>query len=345
MSVFLADISSYEHGLAVAALADCAGILAKATEGTYYIDADYAGWRAQAKAASKLFIAYHFISGEDPDAQAAALAAHIGDPSLPVMLDWEPTGGYRPTLAQLYAVADAMGRRGLRVRLAYVPRWYWSQLGGPDLSGLSNRRIGMVSSAYPGGAGTAAQLYPGDGAAGWQPYGSVTPLLYQFTDQAADGGQRIDMNAYKGTALTFAAFLGAAAPTPAPPTGGTDVALTQQDITAVAAATATEILNRQIPRGGGGMTGSTSLAATTSWFDQQFINLAAAIATAPVVDAQALAASVVAGVLPHLPAAVDAVAFADAVATAVTSHVSGQAVDYQVLADTVSHALAARLAS
>lgn len=219
MAIFAADISSYEHGLAVADLKDCAAILAKCTEGTYYVDADYAGWRTQAKAAAKLFVVYHFISGEDPAEQAKNLAAHIGDPSLPVMLDWEPAGKYSPTLAQLYAVADAMNARGLRVRLAYVPRWYWAQLGGPDLSGLTARKLGMISSAYPGGSGTAAQLYPGDGAAGWQPYGGVTPLLYQYTNQAADGGQRIDMNAYKGSALQLAAFLGQ--PVPTPPSGGT----------------------------------------------------------------------------------------------------------------------------
>lgn len=65
----------------------------------------------------------------------------------------------------------------------------------------------------------------------------------------------------------------------------------------------------------------------------------------PVVDAQALAAAVVAGVIPHLPATVDPVAFADAVATAVSTHVTGQAVDYQILADTVAHALGTKLAS
>lgn len=218
MTIFLADISSYEHGLKVADLTDCAGILAKCTEGTYYTDADYDGWRQQAKAAGKLFIPYHFISGEDPAAQAAHLAAHIGDTSLPVMLDWEPEGNFSPSLAQLLAVADAVNAARMRTRLAYVPRWYWSKLGGPDLSGLTSRGLGMISSAYPGGSGTAAQLYPGDyAAAGWQPYGGVTPMLDQFTNQASDGGQLLDMNAYKGTAVQFAAFLGAPVPTP---TGG-----------------------------------------------------------------------------------------------------------------------------
>lgn len=220
MTVYLADISSYEHGLAVADLRDCVGILAKATEGTYYTDADYDGWRQQAAAAGKLLVAYHFISGEDPGAQAAHLASHIGDLTIPVMLDWEPEGNYAPTLAQLLAVADAVNAHGMRVRLGYVPRWYWQKIGSPDLTGLISRDIGMISSSYPGGSGTAAQLYPGDfSAAGWAPYGGVTPLLYQFTNQASDGGQLLDMNAFKGTAADLAADLGA----PNPITGGNNM--------------------------------------------------------------------------------------------------------------------------
>lgn len=223
MTIFGPDISSYEHGVNVRALTD-PFILFKVTEGTYYVDADYEAFLAQARATGKLAIPYHFVTTQDPGAQARFIAVHIGDKSLPLMLDFEPQGqtGSRPTVAQLAALVDACLAEGLRPRLCYVPRWYWQQLGSPPLSPLATRGQGLISSAYPGGSG-----YPGDGAAGWQPYGGMTPLLYQYTDAAYEGGQKLgDMNAYRGTREQLAAFLGATSTT----TTGGDMALTSQDV-------------------------------------------------------------------------------------------------------------------
>lgn len=201
MTIFGPDLSSFQDGLDAGALPH-PFVIMKISEGTYYTDRDYPTWRAQAQASGKIPIGYHFISGEDPAAQAAHLAACIGDKSLPLMLDWEPNGTFQPTLKQLLAVADAMAAAGLRVRLAYAPRWHWAALGSPSLAGLTDRGIALVASAYPGGTG-----YPGDGAAGWLPYGGLTPLLYQYTDHAPVQGRGVDMNAYRGTAEQLAAFL------------------------------------------------------------------------------------------------------------------------------------------
>lgn len=208
MTILGPDISSYEDGLDVADLPH-PFVLAKCTEGTYYVDKDYPAWRDQAHNAGKVFVAYHFISGEGPAAQARHLATHIGDLGIPVMLDWEPTTGYSPDLPQLLAVADAMKRAGLLVRLAYVPRWHWATLGNPppSLTGLGARGISLVSSAYPGGA-----AYPGDKAAGWTPYGGMTPALYQFTNKAQVGGKSVDMNAFRGTIEQLQAVLGLSTP-------------------------------------------------------------------------------------------------------------------------------------
>lgn len=215
MTIFGPDVSSYQGGINIAAL-NTPFVLLKCTEGTYYADAYYDRWLAQARAAGMIAVPYHFITGETPAAQAAHLLAHIADKSLPVMLDWEPEGSYSPPLSQLLAVADAVNAAGMRTRLAYAPHWHWANIGSPSLSGLTGRGIGLVSSAYPGGSG-----YPGDGAAGWLPYGGVTPTLYQFTDVAVEGGQTVgDRNAYRGTIDQFAAFLGTAAPSSPTPQGG-----------------------------------------------------------------------------------------------------------------------------
>lgn len=226
MTCFGPDISSYQSGLVLADLVDDQFVIAKTTEGTYYTDADYQGWRAQAAALRRVFIWYHFLSGEDARAQAAHTAENVGDLSLPGMLDAEPAGNFRPTLVQILAYVDAAHSAGLNLRLCYLPRWYWEELGSPDLSRLAGRGVRLVSSQYPGGTGNPERLYPGDDAAGWEPYGGEEPpLIYQYTDRATDGGQTLDYNAFPGTAAQLAAALKppTAAPLPVPtPTSSED---------------------------------------------------------------------------------------------------------------------------
>lgn len=213
MTIFGPDISSYQHGVNLRALPD-PFVLMKCTEDVRYVDADYPGWLEQAKAVGKIPVAYHFIGPSAPADQAKNLAAHIIDPAVAVMVDFEDEGAFHPTLKQLFALIDAISSAGLRMKLAYLPHWKWSEMGSPPLTGLDDRKVGLVSSVYPGGSG-----YPGDEAAGWQPYGGVTPTLYQFTDSAVEGGQSVgDMNAYRGTIEQFSAFLsGTPAPDPTPP--------------------------------------------------------------------------------------------------------------------------------
>jgi hypothetical protein len=162
------------------------------------------------------FIWYHFLSTEGAAAQVAHTKACVGDLALPGMLDVEPEGDRKATLAQVLAYADEAKAAGLRLRLVYLPRWYWQELGSPSLSGLAARGLALVSSSYPGGAGSAPALYPGDKASGWNAYGGVTPALYQYTNQAADGGRTMDYNAFRGTAAQLAAALQTPSPAPAP---------------------------------------------------------------------------------------------------------------------------------
>lgn len=219
MTLLGPDISSYQGGLNLAHLSAASFVLAKTTEGTYYTDSGYSGWRQQAHDLGKPFIWYHFLSGEDAHAQAAHTLAHVGDTSLPGMLDVEPNGSFEPTLAQVTAYVSAARGAGLNLRLIYLPHWYWQQMGSPDLSFLSGLGLSLISSAYPGGTGGPWQLYPGDNASGWQAYGGLVPLFYQYTSQATDAGRPLDYNAFRGTVADLATALGDAVPDPA--TGGT----------------------------------------------------------------------------------------------------------------------------
>lgn len=219
MTIFGCDISSYQHGLDVAHLPD-PFVLMKCTEDVGYADPDYPGWLTAVKASGKVPIAYHFIGPSDPVKQAAHLAAHIIDRSVPVMVDFEDEGSFHPTLAQLLALDDAIDAAGLNVVLNYLPRWKWANLESPSLAGLTQRGIGLVSSAYPNlTVAPAGQVYDaagGDNGSGWGTYGGVTPRLWQFSDRVADGGQLVDMNAFRGSVDQLKAYLRISPPDPSP---------------------------------------------------------------------------------------------------------------------------------
>lgn len=217
MTVFIADIASYQQGLNLAALRpDCVGVEIKCTQGAGYVDPDYAEWLAEAKSAALVTVAYHYVNGDAPAAQAANLADHIGDKSLPVMLDIELGSGNLP---HVWEVADAMVSAGLRPKLLYFPEWYWQEVGSPPLGdALTARGMLLISAHYPSSAaGSPPTLYPGDASPLWGGYGGAQVSFLQFTDAALEGGQKVDMNAYRGTDTQLRVALGFAAPPPPPP--------------------------------------------------------------------------------------------------------------------------------
>lgn len=210
MTVYVADIASYQRGLVPAELKPfCAGLMVKCTQGSGYDDPDYPGWIEQARTSGLLRAAYHFIDGSAPAAQAANLAAHIGDKSLPVMLDEEEVG-----LAQALEVADAISAEGMNPRMIYLSRSYWDKLGRPDLAApLGSRKLALINAAYPSEAtGSPAVLYLGDSRPEWDAYGGTDVALWQFTDNAALAGQRIDVSAYRGSITQLAKLIDTTAP-------------------------------------------------------------------------------------------------------------------------------------
>lgn len=323
MTIFGPDISSFQHGVDVSALSD-PFVMLKCTEGTYYVDADYPHWLAQARASKKLVVAYHFISGEDPHKQAAHLMAHIGDHSIPIMIDWEPEGSFHPSVAQLLALIDALIAAGGRVRLAYVPRWYWSQVGSPSLAGLGTRGVGVVSSAYGPAGLPPAQGYRasgGDTGNGWTGYGGMFPVLWQYTDSGLEQ-QRLDFNAYRGTIDQLAALMNGDTNV----SGYTMTAGWQSDYPDVAAA-----LRQHIPVGleidtdhaaAYAMIRSFVTAERTALIEDKLDRLLAASVT---VDTAGIANQVTAAIVQHLAAGVDVQAVAVAVQAQLAQALGGHA--------------------
>jgi GH25 family lysozyme M1 (1,4-beta-N-acetylmuramidase) len=96
--LFYPDISSVQGAM------DLSGVHAvciKHTEGTYYVNPDYAAQVAKAEAANAFCFAYHFLTNEDPTAQAKYCFDNVGS-KVAVMADVETQTqtGSNPTLEQ-----------------------------------------------------------------------------------------------------------------------------------------------------------------------------------------------------------------------------------------------------
>ena len=216
MTIFGPDVSSYQTGLDLSTVPDLSFVIAKTSEGTYYTDPAYQGFRNQVSRLGKPFIWYHLVSGEPADAQVEHTLRCVGEPTLPGMIDCERSSGPGPTWAQILAYADAAASAGLNLRLVYLPHWYWQAIGSPDITPLTQRRLHLVSSDY-----IATGAYAGDTGLGWNAYGGVTPELWQYTDNHPAGyslAAGLDFNAYRGTPAQLEALLA--------PTQGEDVAIT-----------------------------------------------------------------------------------------------------------------------
>jgi lysozyme len=189
------DVASYQAGLNLAEVKaeSYDFIIAKATEGSGYVDPSWTSFRDGANANGLILVAYHYVNLDDAAAQAENLVSALGDISIPVMLDFEDGSG---DLDNFWAVADAITAAGAHVALSYIPRWYWQEIGSPDLTGVP----GLVSSEYVDGTGFGSVLYPGDDSTFWAGYGGVDPVILQFTDSAEVAGQTVDADAFIGTA-------------------------------------------------------------------------------------------------------------------------------------------------
>ncbi|MEB3367426.1 glycoside hydrolase family 25 protein [Saccharopolyspora mangrovi] len=165
-----------------------------------------------ARDAGMIVAAYHFIvPWEDGWTNADHVLRHV-PAELPVILDVEKDKSGRGTSIGLARdVAHRLRASGRRLPLAYVPRWYWKEIGLPDLRGLGDH--GLWASQYATRTyGTPAEIYPHlnpkDGG-GWDPYGGCPVRILQFTDDSTIAGQAPrDANAFLGTREELAQLLG-----------------------------------------------------------------------------------------------------------------------------------------
>ena len=313
MTIAFPDVSNHNGAMPLeAATVAC---LAKATEGTTYRDPYYLHYKAEAARVGALFGAYHFLRQGNGAAQARFAYGIIG-PGIPTMIDFEPEYDADgnpislPTIADAVAFRDTFRSLGGLIRLNYLPHEYWADhLGSPSLATLAD--LALVSSNYTAYSDTGP---------GWEPYGGLTPAIWQWTDSLPYSGQAVDFNAYRGTIDQLRALLGLT------PTEDDVAPLT----TAEADLVADRVLNRLLGEIdlAGNPTG-TKLSLGQAVARARAAEAALAGKLAAPVDAKALAAAVVAGLTPIVENAVQ----------------TGQAPDYDHLAIVVEQHLAATLAA
>jgi hypothetical protein len=147
-------------------------------------------WLDRADQLGMVTYVYHYVTTASVAAQAQTVksACH----GRPVMMDFEADSG---SVANLKALITACRNLGVAVPLAYVPRWYWQQLGSPSLAGLPP----VVSSRYLTATGYASGIYAKVPSSFWDSYGGGNTTVLQFSDRATVAGRQIDVNAYRGT--------------------------------------------------------------------------------------------------------------------------------------------------
>jgi hypothetical protein len=189
--LFYPDISAHQQ---VMDLGGVHAVCIKHTEGTYYRNPLYAAQVAKADAAGAFYFAFHFLTDEDPAAQARFCFDVVG-PNVAVMADveTETITGAQPSLAQNVAFVKSFRGLGGIIHLNYLPRWYWDSVwGSPDLSPLKDLDLALVSSDYSGYST----------GAGWQPYGGWAPTIWQYSSTVPLHGQQVDFNAFLGSGAT-----------------------------------------------------------------------------------------------------------------------------------------------
>lgn len=180
----------------------------KVTEGAGYSDPYWPRARDRMREHFPgLFGGYVFCRrASPPDSEADVLLAHLGDPSIPIQLDYEDTDG-GGSAADLWARINAIEARGMRVFSVYLPRWYWtSRMGSAPLGPIPP----LWNSDFVPGTGYASALYPGDGYEGWAPFADGTAVtILQFSESASVAGRQIDVNAFRGSETELRAIFAA----------------------------------------------------------------------------------------------------------------------------------------
>lgn len=205
MPIFGLDISHHQDlalDLARCKREGISFVFIKSTEGSTYVDPEFAHNLAEARGSGLEVAAYHYVRSNATAAAQIENVKRAVPRGVPVIPDVEANSG---GVALLREFVQKLREAGYRVPLTYLPRWYWQQLGSPDLSGLPP----LWSSRYPDNVvGTVADEWADVPSRYWDGYGGLSVAVLQFTSSASIAGhQPLDANAYQGTLAGLQALL------------------------------------------------------------------------------------------------------------------------------------------
>jgi GH25 family lysozyme M1 (1,4-beta-N-acetylmuramidase) len=200
MTVYGVDVASYQGQVAWSSVYS-AGVrfgFSKVTESTNYVNPTWSHNRAGMLGLGDKFLggAYHFLHGGNGAAQARYFLSKAGDVSnLAVALDVEASGADAATSREW--VAEFKAKTGGHPVIGYFPRWYWEAHGRPDLSFFDS----IWQSAYVNGSGSPSALYAKVATSAWATFGNEPISILQFSSSGSVPGipGECDVNAYRGS--------------------------------------------------------------------------------------------------------------------------------------------------
>lgn len=216
MTVFGLDMSEWQPlslDLAAMRREGVEFIILRGGQGTR-VDRAFAQRVGQARAAGMLTAAYWFLDARVSVAAQVATAVATVPRGMPIIPDVEPDGSSNPSLSMTRQFIDGVRAAGYTVPMTYLPRWYWQQLGSPDLSSLPP----LWSSRYPDNTqrtlGAALDAVP---VSYWTGYGGLNVAMIQMSSSASVAGYApLDANVHPSTRDDVARLFGLGGASPAP---------------------------------------------------------------------------------------------------------------------------------
>lgn len=198
MTIFFPDVSHYNGLLNIDTMP---ALFAKCSQGATLGDStlnnkNFSWYHSEADRLGIPIAGYHYLMASDAGLQAQNAFNRLGT-TIPAMVDVEKGAG---TLANTLSFIDAYRQRKGIIHLVYLPHWYWVQIGSPSLQPLIDRQMVLISSSYP------SKGYSDDGV-GWDSYGGMKPLIWQYTDARPFDNTKVDFNAFAGTSEQLAALM------------------------------------------------------------------------------------------------------------------------------------------
>jgi GH25 family lysozyme M1 (1,4-beta-N-acetylmuramidase) len=200
--------TTYQMNLDVSALAreGFDALIVKATEGAdgFVAPSRFDSWLLTAARSSLVQGAYHWVNNDNPVTQVRRFLRRCGDISGMFLAgDFEDPADPPSKMTVTAWIEEFFQQTGGHPLRFYTGNW-WIDSYAKWLYDFDLTQLGPVTgwnSHYVAGSGYASELYPKVPNSYWaMPFGGFgTAEILQFSSSGRAGGQRVDLNAHRGT--------------------------------------------------------------------------------------------------------------------------------------------------